>query len=124
MAFRQSLNVGRVIQVTLSLQLNEPGIVLSHALHTLMTHSDRMGTPVGSGQFLVAICANGNSAVNNGNQVSIGDQVEDMTSPGAINAGKQNVTIECGTESGVLVDGGHHGEGVESRRRCAFAQVL
>src|SRR5258707_8873042 len=89
MAFRQSLNVGRVIQVTLSLQLNEPGIVLSHALHTLMTGSDRMCTPVGRGQFLMTVRANGNSAVKDRNQVSIGDQVEDMASPGAINAGKQ-----------------------------------
>src|SRR5258707_8281888 len=113
MAFRQSLNVGRVIQVTLSLQLNEPGIVLSHALHTLMTGSDRMCTPVGRGQFLMTVRANGNSAVKDRNQVSIGDQVEDMASPGAINAGKQNVTIECGTEPGFLINGGHNGQGVE-----------
>lgn len=67
MILRKAIDVGRIVEVAVTLHLNQAGIVLLEALQASTPYRCCMSTPVGCGKLTQPIPSNVNSAVYNWN---------------------------------------------------------
>jgi hypothetical protein len=65
-----------------------------------------VGAPVGGCQLAKAIGPDRDAAVYDGDQVRKGDEIQDVTAPWPVNAGKQQIAVESRPESFLFIDGG------------------
>jgi len=84
--------------------LYESGVVLAIAVEASASKRCGVCTPTSHREFAQAIAADVDAAVDYGNEMSTGDEVKDMPSPGTIDAGEQNVAVERRPKSLAFID--------------------
>ena len=94
-ALRQPGDIGRIVEAALALCLDQARIILAETLKARAANRRGMRLPVGGGELAVTITAYGDAAVDDRDQMSVGDQVQDIAAPGTIDAGEQDVAIEA-----------------------------
>jgi hypothetical protein len=78
MSLRQTINVGRVIEEAFALHLHETWVVLSRVLEALPFGSGGQRFPICRRNLAEAIHSNRNTTIEDGDEMSIGNQVQDV----------------------------------------------
>src|SRR5579871_905123 len=103
MIWRQAVYVGWIIEITLALHLHKTRVLLTITLQPRPTEGCSMGAPVRRGQLARAVPTDMDSAVDNRNQMCVGDKIENMPAPWPINTREQHIAIERGSVPTVLI---------------------
>ena len=82
----QILNVLEVTKVALTIRSDESRVVLADALQTLVIRSSNMRPPVGTAQSLAFGGRHINSTINHGDEMSVGECIQDASWPRPVNA--------------------------------------
>lgn len=101
----QSLDVFRIVKESVSLGFNETAVVLSKALKTPTPRGGDVRLPVRCSHQVPSSHFYEDPAVDDRDQVRVGDEVEDMARPRSIDAREQSIAVECGEEAVGLNDG-------------------
>ena len=103
MVFRQTIDIGRVIQKAFAFGLNQARIVLTYALQALPPNSGGMGFPVRSRQLAEPVGAHGDATIYDGDQMGVGNQIQNIPTPWPVNTRKENIAVERRAETFLLI---------------------
>src|SRR6266581_3366802 len=130
MIFGQSFYVFRVVEHSLALHLNVARIILPKALKAGPTDYCSVRPPVSSRQLAEPVCTCADASVNNRNQVTVGNQIQHIASPGPVHTREEHVAIERRAISLLFINRRHHWRGAKvrpvarSRRNSARTSTL
>src|SRR5258708_2375750 len=119
----KAFNVARVIEVPFPLHLHKASIMLADALQAGTPYCCCVRAPIRCSQLAKAIGADANSAIDDRNQMRVGDEVQHMTAPRSVHAGKENITIQSLPEHDIFIDCTDDGLNGAVRRRGARLEI-
>src|SRR5262245_25070314 len=93
-----------MVEVSVAFDRDERRIVLTETSKAGTAGRCDVCPPVGASKAPTSRDAYCDTAVDNWNQMGVGDQVEHAARPWSIDAANENVTIERGTEAFILND--------------------
>src|SRR2546425_3897313 len=122
MILGQSLLVSGVVEHPPALHLSVPRIIRPKALKRGPPDYCRVRPPVSSRQLAEPVCTCADASVNNRNQVTVGNQIQHIASPGPVHTREEHVAIERRAISLLFINRRHHWRGAKVRRSGALAQ--
>ena len=94
MVVRELLDVGRIIEVTVPFRLNETAVVLAQTLQTPPAGRRDVRLPVCRTHEMSTGQLDEDSSVDNGDQMGVSDEVQNMTRPWPVDTGEEEVAVE------------------------------
>ena len=89
MIIREPFDVTGIVEVPLPLHLHKPGVVLPKTLEARPSNRCGVRSPIRGRELTEAVPAHADAAIDDGDQMSVGDEIEHVAAPGPVYAGKQ-----------------------------------
>jgi hypothetical protein len=92
--FGKAGNVFGIIEISFPIRRNHAGVILSEAFETPAFRRRDVRFPISAPETLVGLGLYLDAAIDDWNQVSVGDEVENTAPQGAINAREKHIAVE------------------------------